>query len=269
MNDYRLIALDIDGTLTNSQKKISPPTKEALLEIQEQGYIVVIATGRPTGGVRDLADELELDRFGSFVLSYNGGNITNWKTKEVIYRQELPKQTIPELHSFAVSKGLGIITYENDTIVAGTDINKYMQLEADITKLDIRKVDNFPEYINFPCTKCLISGEPEAVEAAEKELKKHYNSLLNIFRSEPFFLEIMPKGIDKAHSLLKLLSSLGLTAEQMICCGDGFNDISMIEVAGLGVAMENAQDLVKEAADYVTKSNDDNGILHVINKFMR
>lgn len=183
MNDYRLIALDIDGTLTNSQKKISPPTKEALLEIQEQGYIVVIATGRPTGGVRDLADELELDRFGSFVLSYNGGNITNWKTKEVIYRQELPKQTIPELHSFAVSKGLGIITYENDTIVAGTDINKYMQLEADITKLDIRKVDNFPEYINFPCTKCLISGEPEAVEAAEKELKKHYNSLLNIFRS--------------------------------------------------------------------------------------
>ena len=144
-----------------------------------------------------------------------------------------------------------------------------MQLEADITKLDIRKVDNFPEYINFPCTKCLISGEPEAVEAAEKELKKHYNSLLNIFRSEPFFLEIMPKGIDKAHSLLKLLSSLGLTAEQMICCGDGFNDISMIEVAGLGVAMENAQDLVKEAADYVTKSNDDNGILHVINKFMR
>ena len=269
MNDYRLIALDIDGTLTNSQKKISPPTKEALLEIQEQGYIVVIATGRPTGGVRDLADELELDRFGSFVLSYNGGNITNWKTKEVIYRQELPKQTIPALHSFAVSKGIGIITYENDSIVAGTDINKYKQLEADITKLDIRKVDNFPEYINFPCTKCLISGEPEAVEAAEKELKKHYNSLLNIFRSEPFFLEIMPKGIDKAHSLLKLLSSLGLTAEQMICCGDGFNDISMIEVAGLGVAMENAQDLVKEAADFVTKSNDDNGILHVINKFMR
>lgn len=269
MNEYKLIALDIDGTLTNSKKEISTPTREALLQIQKDGYVVVIATGRPTGGVRDLADELELDKFGSYVLSYNGGNITNWKTKEVIYQQTLNPGIIPELYKYAVSKNLGIITYENNTIIAGTDINKYMQLESDITKLEIKKVDNFEEYVNFPCTKCLISGEPEEVEKAEKELKNHYNSLLNIFRSEPFFLEVMPKGIDKANSLVKLLSSLGLTTEQMICCGDGFNDISMIEIAGLGVAMENAQEQVKAAADFITKSNDDNGILHVINKFLK
>ena len=232
--EYRLIALDIDGTLTNSNKEISKPTLEALLDIQERGYTVVIATGRPTAGARDLADEL----------SFNGGLITNWRTKDIIYRQTLPKDVIPELHTFAVENGAGIITYENDTIIAGTEINQYMQLEANITKMEIKRVDNFKEYVDFPVVKCLMSGAPELMEQLEQKLKKNYKSLLNIFRSEPFFLEIMPNNIDKAQSLLRLLTSLGLSSEQMICCGDGFNDISMIEVAGLGVAMENANETV-------------------------
>lgn len=267
--NYRLISLDIDGTLTNSEKQISTPTLKALLDIQQRGCTVVIASGRPVAGVRKLADELQLDKYGSYVLSYNGGLITNWRTKEDVYKQTLPQDIIPELYDFAVRHNAGIITYENDTIIAGTDINKYMQLEADINKMEIKKADNFSEYVSFPVIKCLMSGEPELIEKMEKELKKKYRSLLNIFRSEPFFLEIMPKNIDKAQSLLRLLSGLGLSSEQMICCGDGFNDISMIEVAGLGVAMENAQEAVKAAADFVTYSNDDNGILQVINKFLK
>lgn len=267
--EYKLIALDIDGTLTNSEKQISTPTLEALLDIQQRGYTVVLASGRPAAGVRNLADELKLDKYGSYVLSYNGGLITDWRTKEPIYKQTLPQSVIPELYDFAVRNNAGIITYENDTIIAGTAINKYMQLEADITKMEIKKVDNFPEYVSFPVIKCLMSGEPELMEGLEKNLKKKYKSLLNIFRSEPFFLEIVPKNVDKAQSLLRLLTSLGLSSEQMICCGDGFNDITMIEVAGLGVAMENAQEAVKSAADFITDSNDDNGILRVINRFLK
>ena len=86
---------------------------------------------------------------------------------------------------------------------------------------------------------------------------------------KPYFLEIMPQNIDKAYSLEKLLHSIGLNADDMICCGDGYNDITMIEYAGLGVAMENAQPLLREKADFITKSNDDDGILYVINQFMR
>ena len=82
-------------------------------------------------------------------------------------------------------------------------------------------------------------------------------------------MEIMPQKIDKAYTLQKLLSSIGLSADQMICCGDGYNDLSMIEYAGLGVAMENAQSIVKEKADYITRSNDEDGVLYVINQFMR
>lgn len=267
--DYRLIALDIDGTLTNSQKTISTPTLEALLDIQKKGYTVVLASGRPTAGIKNLADELKLDVYGSYVLSYNGGLITNWRTKETVYRQTLPKDVIPELYEFAINNNAGIITYEQDTIIAGTDINPYMQLEADITGMEIKKVEDFPGYIKFPVIKCLLSGEPSLIENLERALKSRYKSLLNIFRSEPFYLEIMPKNIDKAHSLLHLLTGLGLSSEQMICCGDGFNDITMIEVAGLGVAMMNAQEIVKSSADFITDSNDENGILKVIDRFIR
>ena len=96
----------------------------------------------------------------------------------------------------------------------------------------------------------------------------HFRGYLNIYCSDPFFLEIMPQNIDKAFSLQKLLNSIGLTADEMICCGDGYNDVTMIEYAGLGVAMQNAQPLVREKADYITKSNDEDGVLYVIEKFM-
>ena len=105
--------------------------------------------------------------------------------------------------------------------------------------------------------------------AAKEEMSAHFHGYIDVYCSDPFFLEIVPKNVDKAASLLKLLTSIGLTADEMICCGDGYNDLTMIETAGLGVAMENAQPLVREKADFITKSNDDDGVLYVIDQFMR
>lgn len=265
---YKIITLDLDGTLTNSKKEITPPTKEALINIQKKGYKVILASGRPTKGVLPLALELDLDKYGSYILSFNGGKIINCKTMETIYQKTLPANIIPDLYEHAIAHKVGMITYDDDYIITGTPINKYMEMESKIVGMPIKTVDNFSEYVNFPVNKCLMSAEPDDLNDIENELKEKYHQYLSIYRSENFFLEIMPKGIDKAHSLLKLLSSIGITEKEMICCGDGFNDISMIEVAGLGVAMENAVDVVKEAADYITLSNDEDGILHVINKFM-
>lgn len=114
-----------------------------------------------------------------------------------------------------------------------------------------------------------LSQDADVLQELMKLLKEKYHGLLNIYLSEPYFLEIMPQNIDKAHSLQKLLNSIGLTADSMICCGDGFNDLSMIEYAGLGVAMENAQPIIKDSADFITRSNDEDGVLHVVNLFMR
>lgn len=266
--DYRLIVLDIDGTLTNSKKEITPATREALIKVQEQGIYVAIATGRPTPGTKKVAEELELERFGNYVLSFNGGRIVNCKTKEVVFEQTVPSKLLGVLCEEARHYGVGIMTYDSECALAGTEIDKYMEIEARINNIEIRKVGHFKDCIDFPVNKCLMTADPDYLVKVEKELRDTYSGKLNIFRSEPYFLEIMPKGIDKAAMLKRFLPFLGLNREEIICCGDGYNDITMIEYAGLGVAMANARPEVLEAADYVTASNDEDGIVKVIEKYI-
>lgn len=264
---YQILVLDIDGTLTTSEKKISPATMEALLRLQQAGVCVVLASGRPTAGILPYARELDLKTYGNYILSFNGARILNMKTNEIVYDKTLPPDIIPALYEEAISTHTGLISYEGNDVIAATEIDHYMEYEAHINRIAIRLVENFPAYVTFPVNKCLMTGEPEHLVSVEKHLKERFCDLLNIYRSEPYFLEIMPQGIDKAASLQRLLSKLNLTQEQMICCGDGFNDISMIEAAGVGVAMANAQDIVKQAADFITGSNDEDGIVTVIRKF--
>lgn len=268
--EYEILALDLDGTLTNSKKEISAPTLEALIDIQERGKKVVLASGRPTHGVVPLAKQLHLEKYGSYILSFNGGRITDCRTGQVIYNKTLPYDVLAPLFFIAKKySGIDIITYDSENIISGIKPNKYTELESFINHMPIIEVDNFASHITEPVNKFLITGEPEIIEKVKEEITGYFRSYLYVYCSDPFFLEIMPPGIDKAHSLLRLLTSIGLTADQMICCGDGYNDLTMIEAAGLGVAMQNAQPLVKERADYITKSNDEDGVLHVINQFMR
>lgn len=267
---YQILVLDLDGTLTNSNKEITPPTMEALIEIQKMGKKVVLASGRPINGVAPLAEKLHLHEYGGYTLSFNGARITNCSSGALIYNKTLPLDITQDVFEIARSfENLDIVTYDDKTIVSGIKPNYYDELESKINAMEIRSVENFIEYVTVPVNKFLITGEPKIVLEAEEALKKKFHSYLNIYKSEPYFLEVMPQNIDKAYSLQKLLSSLGLTADEMICCGDGFNDLSMIQYAGLGVAMENAQDLIKDHADFITKSNDEDGVLHVINTFLR
>lgn len=267
---YQVIVLDLDGTLTNSKKEITPPTRDALIEIQQNGKKVVLASGRPINGVAPLAEELYLKKYGGFMLSFNGARITRCSDNAIIYNKVIPQEVIRPIYE-AVKEypGLDLISYTDKVILSGIKSNEYTEKEASINSMDICPVEDFPAALDFPVNKMLIPGEPSILEDLMPKLQKQYHGLLNIYRSEPFFLEIMPQNIDKAHSLQKLLNSIGLTADSMICCGDGFNDLSMIEYAGLGVAMENAQPVVKESADFITKSNDEDGILHVVNLYMR
>jgi len=265
----KVLVLDIDGTLTNSKKEITPATKEALIETQEQGHIVVVASGRPTAGIVKIADELELGRFGGYVLSFNGARITNWKTKEIIYQNVLSNEMIKPLYDFAIDNNLGLVSYEDNCVITGTRHDEYMELEARINSISIKDVTNFIEYVDFPVNKCLFTASLDVAEQKEKELAELYGDRASIYRSEPFFIEVMPEGVDKAASLDKLVNALGLSQKDTIAVGDGFNDMSMIKYAGIGVAMKNAQDKVKEAADYITLSNDEDGVVDVINKFIK
>lgn len=266
--NYNMIVLDLDGTLTNRDKIITEKTKQALMEAQRRGKIIVLASGRPTYGVMPLARELELEHFGGYILSFNGGCIQNCRTGEVVFRRELPAESNSRILQMAKEERVDILTYEGASIITDNPDCPYVEKESAINHLAVRKIDDMQAHVTFPVPKFLMLDDGDYLAMVEPRVKAALGKNFNVYRSEPFFLEIMPKGIDKAQSLERLLETLGMKREEMIACGDGYNDLSMIRYAGLGVAMENAVLPVRNAADYVTFSNNDDGIAHVVEKFM-
>lgn len=266
--NHKILVLDIDGTLTNSDKVISPETKKGLMMMQEQGHIIILASGRPSPGMMKYAKELELEKYGGYLLSFNGARIINCRTGEIIYQQTIPRFILPKIYHFAKENGCGLITYCGDYVVSGTGIDEYIELEARINGMPVREVDDFLHFIDFDVNKCLMTASPEKAEKLTAILQKKFEGILSIYRSEPFFIEIMPKNIDKAFSLNRMLETIGLKKEDVICCGDGYNDVTMVKYAGIGVAMANAREEVKAVADYITKSNDEDGLVEVIDKFI-
>ena len=227
MTDKKILVLDIDGTLVNSEKKITPETLKYLKMIQEQGHIVALASGRPFPGLKQYSDALGL-----------------------------------------AERHIGMVTYKDNQVITGTDTDGYMEFEARLNHMELCQVDDFLKVVDFDMIKCLMTAEPEVAEQYEKELAALVSPDLNVFRSEPYFIEITVKGVDKAESIARLLEHIGMKREQCICCGDGFNDKTMVEYAGVGVAMGNAQQVVKDVADYVTASCDEDGLVEVIKKFV-
>lgn len=264
----KVLILDIDGTLTNSKKEITSKTLEAILNLEQQGNIVIIASGRPTHGVKWIADALKLERYGGYILNFNGARITDAGTGEIVYQQVFPNEYIKPLYEYALNHGMGLVTYKDDTVIAATGIDKYMKFEARLNRMKLCQMENFLSYVNFDINKCLLTAKEDAAPELESELVDQYEGVLSIYRSEPFFIEAMPFGVDKAASLERLFDIIGVDRADSVACGDGFNDISMIQYAGVGVAMANAQEEVKKIADVVTeKSNDEDGLLEVIEKF--
>ncbi len=268
---YSIIALDLDGTLTNSEKNITPRTFDALMKAQREGVRLVLASGRPTFGISALANQLQLADYGGYVLSYNGGRIIDWCEKTVIFSQVVDQKLVPILYDFAEKAQLPIVTYLPEAILASKNEGEYLAEEARINGMPIVVAQNFVEeamQIAGGSTKFLIPGEPELLIQLESEMKAALSEQMEVFRSAPFFLELPPKGIDKAQSLQRLLTHLGLERESLMAFGDGFNDLSMIQFAGQGVAMANAVEEVKSIADFVTTSNEEDGIAHALEQLL-
>ncbi len=264
---YKLLVLDIDGTVTNSDKDITEKTKNAIIKAQQNGVVASLASGRPYAGMVRYAKELELEKYGGYVLSYNGGRVVNCKTGETVFEKVIDKDGASEIYSLSKEFGVNIISYIDDYVV-GEKMDKYFELECRINKLEHKLVSNLLDEIKTPVPKFLMLGDGDYLAKIEGDIKARLGEKYSVFRSEPFFLEIMPQSIDKAYSLNMLAKSLGIRQDEVIACGDGFNDLSMISYAGLGVAMENAQQSVKDVSDFITLSNNNDGIAHVVEKFI-
>ena len=230
---YKLVVLDLDGTLTNSKKEITARNRETLIRIQEQGVRLVLASGRPTYGIVPLANELRM------------------------------------LYECARTNHLSILTYDGAEIVTENSQDPYVQKEAFLNKMAVRETNDFLTDITLPVAKCLIVGDADQLIPVESELCIRLQGKINVFRSEPYFLELVPQGIDKALSLTVLLEATGVSREEVIAIGDGYNDLSMIKFAGMGIAMGNAQEPVKKAANEITLSNDEDGVAVAIEKHIQ
>lgn len=264
---YRAIALDLDGTLTNHDKEVTPITRQALMKAQKNGAHIILASGRPTYGIAPIADHLEINKYDGYVLSYNGGKIVKWQTKEEIYSNHLPNDVIPILYNYAKEKSHALLGYSGKEIITEMPDDEYVKEESRINKMQIRKINNLMESLEQNPTKLLMTGDPSLMIKAEEELSELVGNRMDVFRSAPFFIELVPRGIDKAQSLNRLLGLIGLTPNDMIAFGDGYNDLSMLKLAGIGVAMANAVPEVRAEADFITKSNEEDGVAFAIQKF--
>ena len=263
----KVLAFDLDGTLTNSKKEISPRNLRTLLRLQQSGVRLVLASGRPTYGIVPLAEQLQMKENNGYILSYNGGEIIDWSTGELLYKNLLPDDVLPILYQTATDNRQTILTYDNECILTENPNDPYVQKEAFLNKMQVRRVENFLQEIPLPLPKCLIVGEPEQLMKTEAELSLRLQRQISVYRSEPYFLELVPLGIDKKRSIAVLSEKLGITREEVAAMGDGYNDLSMIKYAGLGIAMNNAQEPVKAAADYIAPSNDEDGVAIAVERY--
>ena len=206
--DEKVLVLDIDGTLTNSRKEISPATRQGILNTLKRGHKVILASGRPTPGMRRYEKELELEKYGGYLLSFNGGRIVECRTGEIVYQRTLPLTIIPSLYKFAEDNGCGLLTYFGDQIISAFEPDEYVLLESRINGMPIKVVDNFKAYVDFDINKCLVTAPVEKAPELERQLRERYGDRASVYRSEPFFIEIIPQNVDKATSLDLMLMTV-------------------------------------------------------------
>lgn len=264
---YEMIVLDLDDTLLTEDLVISERTRSALLQAQRASVRVVLASGRPTGAMKRYAEELELSRFDGFLISFNGAVITDCATGETIFRKSLSRQQMGEIHDLAQAHGAGILGYHNDRIITPKK-NPWTAVESKLTGLPVEEVADFKGLIDEESVKVIVVDEPERLSALSETLRPRVAGRLNMALSKPFFLEFTDQGINKKESLGVLCERLEVLPAAVMAVGDSFNDIGMLELAGLAVCMGNGRDEVKAIADFVTASNMEDGVAAAVERFV-
>lgn len=274
----KAIVLDIDGTLLNDEKEISAKTKETLITAQENGVKVILASGRPTTGMQKHVKELQMDKYEGFIVSFNGACVIDCKTEEVLFNQAMSvedsKAILEHLKQFDVKPMIDKedYLYVNDvfdnTLTLPTGEFNIIEYESRGGNFKLCEIDDLAAFVDFPLNKILVAGEPDYLQKHYKKIQAPFEDRLNAMFTAPVYFEFTDKGIDKAKALDSVLPDFGIHANEIISFGDGHNDHSIIEYAGVGVAMANAVDDLKEAADEITLSNNEDGIAVMLEKYL-
>jgi Cof subfamily protein (haloacid dehalogenase superfamily) len=263
---YKMLVLDMDDTLLTDDHKISQKNRDVLLKAQELGVYVVLASGRPTPAMLSYAEELKLAQYGSYILSYNGAVIMDVKHSKILFEQSLSKEDVHRLYDFSKEHKVHIITYLNGAIVSETH-SEFIAIEQHITGMPHHKVEDFKEAVQTAAIKCILLEEPPYLKQVEELLKAAMPDKSVAF-SKPFFLEVTQQGIDKAASLVRLTKQLNISAAEIIAIGNASNDLSMIEYAGLGIWVNNVTPALRDRAQVIVASNNEDGVAEAVERFI-
>ncbi|RST74242.1 HAD family phosphatase [Siminovitchia acidinfaciens] len=261
---YKMIAIDLDDTLLTDQLIISRGTIEAIQQAVDAGIVVTIATGRMYSSAKKIARSLDLN---VPLITYQGALVKEANGEDIHYERLIDPETAHQLIEFAKYEDLHLQVYQDDTLYSSSE-NKLLQQYANDVKVPYVIEPDLAKLAGRGFDKMLFIDAPDYLDKLQDELRSLFGQRAHITKSRPFYLEITHPEANKGLALLHLAGRLGIDRSEIIGIGDSYNDLDLIMSAGLGVAMGNAVDELKKQADYVTYSNNEEGVRHVIEKFI-
>ncbi|PZO95573.1 sugar-phosphatase [Streptococcus halichoeri] len=264
----KLVAVDIDGTLVTDSRLITDDVYQAVQEAKAQDVKIVIATGRPIAGVKQLLTDLNLQNTGDYVITFNGGLVQETATGNEIVSEKLDYQDYLTLEYLSRKIGLHMHAITKEGIyTANRNIGHYTVHEATLVGMPIfyRTPE---EMVDKDIVKIMMIDEPEVLDKGISQIPEELYDHYNIVKSTPFYLEFMKKSVSKGAAIRHLAAKLGIAMEDTMAIGDAENDRAMLEVVGNPVVMENGVPELKQIAKYITKSNNDSGVAYAIRQWV-
>lgn len=269
MSEIKIVSIDIDGTLINDRHEITPAVKQAIQAAIAQGVKIVITTGRPLPGVQDILSELNITGANQYVITYNGGLVQTADGQKTLYRQPLAVSEFQKINAFMTAQDTYVQVESHDAAYTTHHrIHPWASFENSLVNLPLYVLDSEAELENVAFIKAIANAESDALDAVQAAVPADISDHVNVIRSTANNLEFIARQASKGHALLALADELGVPHADTMAIGDQANDYSMIEQAGVGVAMGNAIPSLKAIADFETASNNDSGVARAIEKFV-
>ena len=267
----KAVFLDLDGTLLADDKSIPPVNMQAIDRARSKGNCIVISTGRPLKSAVLLAQDLGLTGEGNYLIAYNGGLLYDTFNSKVIFKSSIPLETVRTIFNQAHQRNLHIQTYDSENVLVlpeGDDED--VRIYCRKVRMDYRVIDSADRITEEPVKMLAIDRQdPAALASFIDWVQRDYSDKLAAFYSNPTYVEIVNKGLNKGNALRRLAELLNIDIRDTVAAGDQANDIDMIAAAGTGCAVSNATEPVKAAADYITeKDNNSGAVAEIIEKFV-
>jgi Cof subfamily protein (haloacid dehalogenase superfamily) len=268
MTAIRMLAIDLDDTLLRSDLSISFRTRNTIKRAEAAGVVVVLASGRIPAAMERFARLLGLHKRPGYLICNNGTIIQESDTGNIITDIQLPASTALAVYDLAAAEGFSVQIYEDDVMYVSQS-NEFADYDQKITGLRQVVVENFRSMVEAGCHKLLIPGDPMTLRPLESLIRTYIGQEATIFTSKPYFLEILPSHTDKGTALAMVAEKLKVPREAVLAIGDSMNDEAMIRWAGVGVAMVNGDDRIKDIAEFITeKTNDNDGVAEIIEQYI-